>query len=156
MSQLTVEATLTHAEVFDDESQVGVHPCEVHQLLLHLVDPLIQLLNLDFTRPNIPLQLLDLVVQHEFELLQLLDLLLQTGDFLLLIMEGFLASLQLHLIQLNRLLFLCNVVHNSRQFFLLCGQLSLRLMLHLLCLVICMLRQCEIFLFAHAFFNFDD
>ena len=37
MSQLTVEATLAHAEVFDDESQVGVHPREVHQLLLHLV-----------------------------------------------------------------------------------------------------------------------
>ena len=55
MCQLTVEATLAHAEVFDDERQVRVHPCEVHQLLLHLIDALIQLLNLDLTRANIPL-----------------------------------------------------------------------------------------------------
>ena len=49
-------------------------------LTAHLIRLLIQLLNFDFFRADVPFQLFDLVVEHEFELLQFLDLLLELAD----------------------------------------------------------------------------
>ena len=49
-------------------------------LTAHLIRLLIQLLNFDLLRADIPFQLLDLVVEHEFELLEFLDFLLELAD----------------------------------------------------------------------------
>ena len=49
-------------------------------LTAHLIRLLIQLLNFDLLRADVPFQLLDLVVEHEFKFLELLDLLLELAD----------------------------------------------------------------------------
>jgi len=60
----------------------------------HLVGLLLQLLDGLTTWPNVTLQLLDLVVEHELELLQLLGLLLQVVDALVLVLDRVLTLLQ--------------------------------------------------------------
>ena len=49
-------------------------------LTAHFIRLLIQLLNFDLLRADVPFQLFDLVVEHKLKLLQFLDLLLELAD----------------------------------------------------------------------------
>lgn len=57
-------------------------------LAAHLVRLLIQLLDDDLFWADVPLQLFDLVIEHELELLQLLNLLLELADLDLFFLNG--------------------------------------------------------------------
>jgi len=101
---LVSETLLSHSEIVDDQGQVLVDSVEVSELLSHLVGLLIELLDVELPWPNISLQLLDLVVEHELELLKLLGLLLEVNDSVILVLDGSISFLELTNLTLDLLL----------------------------------------------------
>ena len=71
------QSFLAHAQIIHNQYQVLVDSIEVLLLRAHFIGLLVELLNLDLLRANVPLELLDFVIKDELELLQFLDLLLQ-------------------------------------------------------------------------------
>ena len=70
------KALLSHAKIVYDQDKILVDSVKVFLFRSHFVGLLVKFLNLDFLRANVSFQLLDLVIQNEFELFKLLDLLL--------------------------------------------------------------------------------
>ena len=64
-------------QVVYDVAEVGIDLVVVLKVLVHFIGLLLQTSDLHLPGRDVPLELLDLVVQHELELLQLLRLLLQ-------------------------------------------------------------------------------
>jgi hypothetical protein len=56
------QAFLSHAQIVDYQCQILVHSIEVLELAPHLVGLVVEILDLFFSRPNVSLELLDLVV----------------------------------------------------------------------------------------------
>lgn len=97
------ETFLPHSEIIDDKSQVLVHPIEVFQLLSHLVGLLVKRLDLELSWTDVTLQLLDLVVENEFEFFKLLSLLLEINDTFVFVLDGLLSFLELIVLAAFRL-----------------------------------------------------
>jgi hypothetical protein len=95
------KATLTHAEILNNQEQVLVYTCEVVNFLFHRVSLLLQFVQLLLAGTNVALQLLDLVIQHKLELLKLLSLFLQIVNSLILVPNGSVALSKLTLLALN-------------------------------------------------------
>ena len=85
------------------------------QLSTHLIGLLIQLLYLNLTRPNVPLQFLYLVVQHELEFFKLLSFLLKVVDTLVFLCDCCFTFLDFLLLRLylptHHLDLLCDLSH---------------------------------------------
>ena len=99
--QLIFETLLSLGQIGHNQLQVVFDAAEVEDLLLHLTSGVLQLLDDFLPWPDVSLQLLDLVVEHELELLQLLRLLLQLVDVSVFVGHGLLALLQLSLVRLD-------------------------------------------------------
>jgi hypothetical protein len=95
---------LTHSQIVNNQSQVLVDSVEELEFLAHFVGLLVELLDLKLSWPNVSLQLLNLVVEHELELFKLLGLLSQIINSLVLVFDGSGSLLQLTLLRLNGLL----------------------------------------------------
>ena len=67
---------LARAEVIDNIPKVGIDLVVMLQVLVHLVCLFLETGDFHLARRYISLELLDLIVEHKFELLQLLSLLL--------------------------------------------------------------------------------
>ena len=74
---------LPRPEIIYYITQICIDLVIMLQILVHLIGLLLQPRDLHFSRCYVPLQFLDLIVQHELELLQLLRLLLQLINLLL-------------------------------------------------------------------------
>ena len=77
---LIFETLVAHLEIVDDQVKVCTNAMEVFNLDLHLVNLLVEGGDVVLARQNVSLQLLNLVVKHEFELLELLSLLFQLDN----------------------------------------------------------------------------
>lgn len=84
---LVLKTLVAHLEIAHNEVQVGTDSVEVLHLNLHLSDLLVEGGDVVLAGQDVPLQLLDLVVEHELKLLQLLRLLLQFDDAGILIQD---------------------------------------------------------------------
>lgn len=69
---LVHQALLLHVQVVHDQTQVAVHLQEVVDFRFHLHTLRLELLQLVFQRVDVPLQFLDLLVQHKLEFLEFL------------------------------------------------------------------------------------
>lgn len=110
------ETLLSHSQVVDNECQVLVDSVEVLELLTHLIRLLIELLNLDFSRPNISLQLLDLVIKYELELFKLLSFLLEIDNSLIFVLDGRISFLNFRPLTLNLRLEIAGVLEELVEF----------------------------------------
>jgi hypothetical protein len=85
VAMLSNQASHAHAQIFYDQGQVVEHTLEMGLFLLHLIGLVLQLFNCGTTGSDVPLQLLDFVVEHEFEFFKFLSLFLEFADALLFI-----------------------------------------------------------------------
>jgi len=87
MLNLIGKTLLSHSKIINNQSQVLVDSIEVLEFLSHLVGLLVEHLNFKFSRTNVSLKLLDLVIQDKFEFLKLLSLLLEINDSLVFVFD---------------------------------------------------------------------
>ena len=137
-------------EILDNQAQILIDDEKVFGLIVHLGLLLLQTLNNLHTRSNTRLQLLDLVVEDEFEFLQLLRLLPVLVNLHHFVLDGALALLQLILHRLDVLLLsvrVCDFSVESRVLL----RLDLDQVLHLLLLVAELVtNQRQLTLLLHA------
>ena len=95
------ETLLPHSQVVNDKHQVQVDFIEMLLFRSHFIHLLVQLLNLNFSWPNVTLEFLDFVVKDELKLLKLLDLLLEVQDALLLFFDSSVPLFYLLLLELD-------------------------------------------------------
>lgn len=93
--QLLLHPLPLRCQVLHNQPHIIVRPLKMDNLRIHIRYLLFHLRNLLLSWSNVPLQLLDLVVQHELELLQLLRLLLELLDTSHLVPDGLLPLLDL-------------------------------------------------------------
>lgn len=67
--QLTLETLLTQNKIFNDEGEIFVDTAEVLHLLPHSAARLLELLDVNFSRPDITFKLLDLIIEDKLEFL---------------------------------------------------------------------------------------
>ena len=77
---LVFKTLVTHLQVIHNQIKVVTDALEVLHFDLHLVNLLMERSNVVFTRQDVTLELLDLVIEDEFELFKLLSLLLEFND----------------------------------------------------------------------------
>ena len=70
------------SEVIDDVTQIGVNLVVLAQVVVHVVGFLLQSLDFHASWSDFSFELLDLVIEHKFELFKLLSLLLKRVNFL--------------------------------------------------------------------------
>ena len=87
---LPLHPLLTKLQVGDDQREVVVHDLEMNDLAVHHCQLVLHLRDFLLTWALVPLQLLDLVVQHISELLKLLFLLAEFVDSLRFFLDGLL------------------------------------------------------------------
>lgn len=110
------ETLLSHSQVIDNKCQVLVDSIEVLQFLAHLVRLLVELLNFDFSRPNISLELLDLIIKYELELFKLLSFLLKVDNSLIFVLDGGISLTNFTLLTLNLLLEIVGILEELVEF----------------------------------------
>lgn len=88
VSYLICETLLTHSQIIDDQGKVRVDSVEMLELLSHLVGLLVELLNFDLSRSDFTFQLLNLVIEDEFEFFKFLSFLLEIIDSLIFVLNG--------------------------------------------------------------------
>ena len=95
------ETLVLHLQVIDNEVKVVTNSLEVLHFDLHLVDLLVKRRNVVFSGQNVSLQLLDLVVEHEFKFLEFLRLLFQLNDTSVFVFNGRSSRLKLCFLGFN-------------------------------------------------------
>ena len=88
VSYLISETLLTHSQIIDDQGKVRVDSVEMLELLSHLVGLLVELLNFDLSGSDFTFQLLNLVIEDEFEFFKFLSFLLEIIDSLIFVLNG--------------------------------------------------------------------
>lgn len=82
-------------EVADNQGEIGIGALKMEDLAVHVADLLLHLGYLLLSRPDVPLELFNFVVEHELELFELLRLLLQLEDASRLVLDSLLSLLDL-------------------------------------------------------------
>ena len=62
------KTSLSHGKIVHNQAQVSVNSSEMDNFTFHDSHLFVKLLDLNLTRSDVSLQLLDLVIKHEFEL----------------------------------------------------------------------------------------
>jgi len=98
------QTLLSHSEIIHDKSKILIDSVEMLQLLPHDVGLLLELLNFNFSRADISLELLDFVIKNELELLKFLSLLFQVNNSLIFVLDSGLSLTELGLLRNDLLL----------------------------------------------------
>ena len=98
---LVLETLVTHLQVIHDQVKIITDALEVFHFDLHLVHLLVEGGDVVLTRQDIALQLLDLVIEDEFELFELLGLLLEFDDAAILVFDRRSSRLELSFLSLD-------------------------------------------------------
>ena len=138
------QAFLPHSKIIDNESQVLIDPIKMLQLLSHLVRLLVQFLDFELSRPYVPLHLLYLVIEYEFELLQFLSFLLQFIDSVIFILYGVISFFEFALLGINLLPQICGQLRQFSELLVLFIYFSLQLLFLALCFFVFICDQGEI------------
>lgn len=101
---LILHLDLRGVQLIHDRPQRVVEGIEFFESLIHTIGFVLHAADFVLARPNIPLQLLDLVIQHELELLEFLGALLEFIDLALLLADGLVTFVDLLLLLVDGLL----------------------------------------------------